>query len=417
MTAQYFPNVAYTDMGTHLNPYADKAGYGIACLGDSITAAYGNGDVRRTHEGYLSHACWANAQMPPMRGNFGGSGAGYTLSQISTILLPFLLAVSPRPAFCVIHGGTNDAGANSGVGFSVSSCIATISSMATQLRAIGIMPMLSSCIPRGDNATVNQNIGKLNRAIWKLAIENGYHFIDFHRAVCNVSTGGFIAGYSQTDLIHPSYLGVKKMSLPLTAALAAMPASYVMPTRATHRQDPTNLLTPDGHFQVDTNADGIGDGWTSFSGTGMTFSITTDADTITKWQKISVPNTGTGNALLQKSVASVANVGDTMEVTCRVQTTGFESTLVAPAAPGSGGTGAVWGVTLTAAGATQDIEAAYAIHTDQADGTVYARGIWSAGAASTIKVNLFINGQPATGTVTAQFTEVCVRNLTTLGLV
>ena len=393
----------------------NRAGMGIVAVGDSITSNYGNGDPRRQAEGYLQNACIAAGQVPPMRGVYGT--AGYTLDQINTNHVPTVIALTPKPAACVILGGTNDCAVAAGVGYTTPANIATLTAMCRALQSAGILPILSTLTPRGDNATINQNVGKLNRAIWKLAQENGFPLVDFHRSVCNVATAGWLAGHGQTDNIHPSYLGVKKMGTALAAVFARNVLPYIGPPRPTHLSDPTNLLGADGHFQTDTNADGIGNGWTSFSGTGMTFSIVLDADGITKWQKISMPNTGTGNALLQKAINAVVAAGDTIEVTARVQTTGFEAALVAPGGAGSGGTGPQWGLTVQITGGTQDIEAAYVLHTDQADGVVYARGLITAGATGQIKVNLNINGQPAAGNVTVQYTDVCVRNLTTLALV
>lgn len=391
-----------------------RTGYGVVALGDSITANYGDQNQLREMEGPLSRACAEAGQNPLFRGTF--ATGGYTLAQILSTHVPTVVALSPKPWAAVILGGTNDAGASSGVGFSVSTAIGTLTSICNALRAANIQPILATLTPRSDTSLVNQNVGNYNRALWRFALANGYDVVDYNKVVVNPATGGFLTGYAQSDNIHPDFKAVKIMGTELARVFDGMQKPSVAPTRATHSADPTNLLGAQGHFQVDTNADGIADGWSNAVPRGATFTVVSDPDGVTKWQRITQPSSATGNNLLQKSISSVVAVGDIIEAVCRIQTSGFDNALVAPSGL-TGGTGPQFTFSVGLTGATHDLEPAYNWHTDLTDGLVYLRGVVPSGATGGITINLQASGVPVSGSVWMQYTEVCVRNLTTLGLV
>lgn len=404
---------ADTQRGT-LGVALARTGYGVVALGDSITANYGDQNQLREMEGPLSRACAEAGQNPLFRGTF--ATGGYTLAQILSTHVPTVVALSPKPWAAVILGGTNDAGASSGVGFSVSTAIGTLTSICNALRAANIQPILATLTPRSDTSLVNQNVGNYNRALWRFALNSGYDVVDYNKVVVNPATGGFLTGYAQSDNIHPDFKAVKIMGQELARVFDGMQKPSVAPTRATHSADPTNLLGAQGHFQVDTNADGIADGFTNAVPRGATFSVVSDPDGVTKWQRITQPSTATGNNLLQKSISSVVAVGDIIEAVCRVQTSGFDAALVAPSGL-TGGTGPAYAFTVGLTGATHDLEPVYNWHTDVNDVLVYLRGAVPSGATGGITINLQAVGVPVSGSCWVQFTEPCVRNLTALGLV
>lgn len=397
-------------IGASLN----RVGHGIVALGDSITANYGaSGNLLRIQEGYLSRACAENGQVPMFRGTF--ATGGFTLAQIQSTHLPTVLALDPKPLACVILGGTNDAGANNGVGFSVTTTLATLDAICESLRGAGIQPILATLPPRGNVTAISQAVSNYNRALVRYASTKGYDVVDYNKVLVNTATGNFLTGLAQSDETHPSFKGVKLMGQALAPVLKAMQKPSIAAPRPSHAADPTNLLGTQGHFLIDTNADGIADGWSNAVPRGATFTVVNDADGVTKWQRITQPSSATGNNTLQKTVNSVVAPGDVIELIARVQTSGFDAALVAPTGT-TGGTGPGYTFSATATGAATVYEPIYNWHTDITDGLVYLRGVVPAGATGALSVNLQISAMPVSGSVWAQFAEVCVRNLTTLGL-
>lgn len=401
--------------------YASLIGRGgrVVAVGDSQTANYGasNGNplVAPVYnpDNPFDLACMLNKQAPRWDGVY--ATGGYTLEQIRDTHIPTVLAKSPLPAGCVILGGRNNAAANNGAGFSVAATLAVLDQIVTTLRAAGVVPIVCTVPPAGDSSTVNNNIQKYNRALHTYCATKGIDLADYNRALVDPATGGFRTGLGQTDNVHPSFKGVGLMAAALAPVLAARFAS-VAPPLGLSVSDTTNLLGSSGLFTADTNADGIADGWSSFSGSNYTFTVQTDADGYTKWQRIAVGTTSTGSGLLQWSASSLVTPGDVIELCARVQTSGFTAAQVAPASGGSGGTGPSWGLTCSITGYGNDALApAYTVHNDIADGVLYARLVVPAGATGQLKVNISTTGAPASGSCYVQVANVALRNLTTLG--
>lgn len=394
----------------------------VVALGDSITNNYGSGQSQTGTTSYqpdnhYSLALALAGQSPLWLGAF--SAGGYTLEQIRDTFVPQVLAMTPVPAAALILGGTNNAGAASGVGFVTSAAIAVVQQICQSLATKAIVPILATIPPRGDNTTVNQNVDKFNRALKRFAAVNGYDLIDYHRVLVDPSTGVYKAGYCQTDNIHPSFKGCKAMAQAAAPFWASrFPRS--VPPIADHKLDTSNLISSGaGLFVADSDADGLSNGWASFSGTGMTFSRVLDPDGLTYWQRITMGTAGSGNALLQWSNTGLCAAGDVIELCARIQTNGFEAATVDPSTGGSGGTGPSWYLTaaIPPGNSGNDVMApAYSIHTDVTDGVVYGRFPAPAGATGQIKVNLQVAGHPAVGTVWVQYANIALRNLTALGI-
>lgn len=398
------------------------AGVGICNLGDSITSNYGN-STSTGADGYLTWGLIAAGARLPFRGSFGAGG--YTLEQIRDSLLPQVLSLSPLPAICVVLGGTNNVPS--------SSSTAVLHEIYNTLLHAGIRPIACTIPPRGDGATANNNVDSYNYRVRAVAASLGLDLVDFHRVLVDVNTGGYKAGLGQTDGIHPSYLGTKKMGDELAALLVTrLPAA--VPPLARRKLEYGNLIGSAGLMLSDvlaannnTAGDGIADNWRSFGSSANTYSIVTDSDG-TKWQRVVIPTSG-GSVNLQynasgvggPSVVGVVAPNDVVELVARVRTSGFEENLVAPVSSGVGGTGPNWSMFvdyLQTDGSTYGsvIRNPYVGHVNISDGVIWAQARVPANANGTLRISFTTSSAPTTGTLTIDVTSIAIRNLTALGL-
>lgn len=393
---------------------AVRYGGRVSAIGDSITANYGaaSGATAYQPDNHFAQALILSGQSPLWHQVY--AAGGYTLEQIRDTFVANVLALTPRPSACLVLGGTNNVKTDgTGTGYVVTDSIAVIQTICDTLAAASIVPILATIPPYGALTAINVNVDKFNRHLKSFAATRGYDLIDYHAALVDPTTGVFQTGLCQTDNVHPSYKGANVMALAAASFWTRFPR--IAAPIADHKLDSTNKIdSGKGLFVADTNADGISDGWASFSGTGMTF--TRVADGSLTWQRITMPSTGTGTGLLQWSATSLCSAGDIIELCGRVQTSGFTAAVVAPGGAGSGGTGPSWSMSASIMPTNDVLSPSYAIHTDVADGVLYGRIAAPAGATGQIKVNIFITGQPASGSVWAQWTNIALRNLTTLGL-
>lgn len=398
------------------------AGSGFASLGDSISAL-GGSNATTGADGDVTWALIEAGGKLPYRGTY--ATGGYTAEQIRDIKLTEVLALSPLPAVARVLAGTNNVPDGTDV--------SALDTIYRTLLTAGVRPIACTIPPRGDSAPANNNVDIWNHKVRTLAAELGIDLVDYHAVLTNPSTGGYKTGHGQTDNIHPSFLGLIKMGEALAAVLTAkLPATS--PPLARRASEFGNLIGTAGLMLTDalgtgnnTAGDGIADNWRDLGNAGNTRSITTDADG-THWQKVSVPVSGGGGANIQYnsgggglSLAGRVAAGDVVEFVCRVRTTGFEESLVAPVTGGVGGTGPAWSVLLEylmADGTTYGslVRNPYVGHANVADGVVWARSVVPAGANGTLRISVTTSGAPVSGVLTLEFTAVAVRNLTALGL-
>jgi hypothetical protein len=364
-------------------------------------------------DSHFNQALAINGQSPMWRGVY--ATGGYTLEQIRDTHIPQVIALNPKPSACLVGGGTNNVKTDgTGTGFVPSAAVAVVAQMCATLIANGIRPILQTIPSRADNTTINANVDKYNRALSQYARTNGFDVIDYHKALVDPATGDYKTGLGQTDKVHPNFLGCQVMARAAQSVWSRFPK--VNPPLAEHKFDSTNLI-PSGYgvFLTDTNADGIADGWSSFSGTGWTPSIVTDAAGV-KWQRITITSSLSSNTVLQWNASGLCVPGDVIELCARVQSSGFEAAFVPPAGTG-GGSGPSWTLDANPVGSGSDLAGAYACHGDLADAVLYGRLTVPAGATGQIKVSMTVaTPAPASGTPYVQFAQVALRNLTTLGL-
>lgn len=157
--------------------------------------------------------------------------------------------------------------------------------------------------PPNNNPTIAARMREMTVWVRSLATQMGLDFIDLFTPVGVDATGAWAAGFS-TDGVHPNAAGQD--------AIAAYNAARVpddlrpAPVLA-NLGDTTNLLTGNGLFEVDTNADGYADGWTN-SGLAAG-SLIARADGVGNWQSV----TGDQSTdYLQQAGITGWNVGDVL---------------------------------------------------------------------------------------------------------
>lgn len=375
-------------------------------IGDSITANDGaNGN-------YAWNGAWfsriAAQSLGRIRKVDAFATGGFTLEQIEATHLPTALAMSPRPDVCIVEGGTNNTGAGTGTLFDFAAARATHGRIVNALRAVGIIPVVVLIPPRGDGSTLVQaNVAKWNAYVNRYAQDNGLSVLDMFTPLVDPATGGYLAGLTLGDNVHPSRLGDKAIAdyaLTVTRLQDLTPPSRPLPALWT---DPTNLI-PSGYGlnRVDTNADGIADGWASLgSGTNATFSLVTPsaADNLRgKWQQITRATGGTADKTLYYRIASGWAVGDKLSISVRFQADGYTAnggnySVQLKGTPNN----AYWGAYLW----TQDC----------ADGLV-SMDIVIPSDKTTLDLQISTNAPTGAGSTNLRAGEVTVRNLTALGI-
>lgn len=386
----------------------------FAALGDSITAANGSAPStpsNSTSNGEAWHLHTALRSSGRIRWISGFATGGFTVQQIRDTNLPSLLAFTPRPDAVAVLGGTNNlTGIASGGVSTLTSDFAVLVGIYDSLEAVGIRPIACTVPPRGDSATAHVAACQWNTLVRNKAAERGYALLDFYSVLVDPATGAYRSGWGLVDGVHPSYLGHKMMGAYAAPKLAGWfpPAE---PPLIGWTADTTDLLGGQGMFAVDTNADGVSDGWSNIgTPTGVTWSRSTDADGYV-WQRLTCSDTSSASMLLQKTFTAPA-AGSVLEFSGKFRTSGFDA-LVTPT------TGVSHSASLdirNGSNATVATSGYGAPRTDFTDGWFHHRVTLPSDVSGNIRANLSVGKPTTTGTVYVEFSRLSVRNLTTLGL-
>jgi lysophospholipase L1-like esterase len=264
-------NTTYAPLVGSYNPRID-----VAFIGDSITA---NGGTVSSPSAAANRAftqkCW-----PLLGGAYSGgvfdvglisATTGYTTAQILSTHVPVVLAMTPKPKFCVVLGSANDA--------TFAAATTGLQAIYAALMAGAIEPICVTNPPRNDAPTDTIRL-QINEWIREYARVTGLQVIDMHPALVEPSTGNWLAGYN-ADNVHPAGKGSREMGKVLATAMQRrfQPRAGIL---ADQTSDPNNLLAPTNSVMlVDTNADGVPDGWT-LTGTGATASLGTATGVVGK---------------------------------------------------------------------------------------------------------------------------------------
>ncbi|MEM1224596.1 MAG: GDSL-type esterase/lipase family protein [Planctomycetota bacterium] len=286
-------------------------GSDFTVLGDSITST--NASTASDSPGHAWHTVLAALSGGRMTWRQGSASGGATVQQIRDTHLPEVLAISPRPALCIVFGGTNNVGS---ADYDLDSDIAALVQIYDALEAVGIRPVAVLITPR---ASATDFVPQWNHRVLAIARQRGYDVLDFFSPLVDSADGSLLSEYA-TDAIHPNNLGHTRLGDKAWSVLSPR-----FPSRFVHLSgyatDGDDLLGGDGFFLADGNADGRGDGW---NGSGNV-SIVTEGGL--SWQRITwETGDAPGVALLQKiNIASGFSDGDTLELSMRMRIVGRDA--------------------------------------------------------------------------------------------
>lgn len=239
---------------------------------------------------------------------------GNTLAQMLARIDADVLAY--RPDLVVLMGGTNDCTFANPV--NTTTVGATYHGIVRAIQATGARVFCCTLPPREDSQLARRNNEAFNRWLWAYCTANRLDLIDCTAPVIDPTDGGYIAG-ANADTLHANTHGGALIGQAIADYLAALYPARPLPY-AYHTDENQNLLGGDGTFSVDTNADGVANGWTWTPGTATaTVQRVADSAIVGKWQEMAV----TVNAAFTPQFSRVLNsgwsVGDRLRFTGRVK--------------------------------------------------------------------------------------------------
>lgn len=273
-------------------------------FGDSITW-YGEG-----------YPYWAAIQSGgAFRAEHVKSNSGWSSTGLLGAIDAQIIQASPRPSWCMILCGANDASAST----PLATYRANVIEMVRRLRAAGIAPVLSSVAPNNVDS-IDAFIRLYNVWLTRYCEEEQIPLVDFYSLVVNQATGDWKAGWDNGDGLHPTNLANKAMGKAVVDALKPLmvPRPYVVQPFS---GSPNIQLN--SNFLTDTNVDGLADSLSGPATDGsLAYSRVDDARGF-KWQRMTLTGGVTGKQI-QGNSASVSgggiSVGDRMRFSARVRT-------------------------------------------------------------------------------------------------
>lgn len=370
----------------------------LAVLSDSITTYDQANNIVKVTRNWLGFLA-VNSRQRVRHGGIYGTG-GFRLDQIRDVHLPQVLAASPRPAACVIAGGTNDASAQS-AGWTA------LLQIITALEDAGIRPVLWLIPPRSDSAL--GTVSAWNAKVQTLARSRGYQVVDGYSPLVSPTTGAWknTSLVQQSDAIHPSGEGHAAIAAALLVQSSWVNSFDASPPYLTAGPGDTINLAPSnyGLFAGDSNADGLANGWLSYGTANFTPSLVIDNDGYT-WQRLARAEGVLGQGGIQLDITTGFSPGDVIAMTMQVRTSspGHAISATLSALEGTGSPVNIgYGWDAAAAGGI-------------IDGVLFGRGI-----VPPLKNRLRITlaHSPLTTSLPAyyvEFSRVTVLNLTAMGL-
>ena len=362
----------------------------VAFIGDSITAGGG------TYSATISDTV-EDSQTPALYAALGSSrrswdliiNAGVGGNTSDQILSRIPTDITPNPVdICVILSATwNDIGQE----FSLATSITNVTASIDELLAAGILPVLCTPTPDGisDGTTARKvAMEQRRRAFTDLAESYNLPIVDVFIPVANVETGGLAAAYlGPASDVHPNTAGRKLIGEAVAAVLDRICVGST-PGGISYAGDSADILDGSGFFVVDSDSDGLGDGWSAASGTGVA-SIYTDP-VLGKMQRFTMTSDSKAVAAFGKSVTA----GHMLEVSGYISKTGTSKAQIS--INSSGGNRRI-----TVDGAGPDV----------LRGGFCVRWVVPSGVTS---VNYYFSSGTGTGTV--DFGRLAMRDLTALGI-
>jgi lysophospholipase L1-like esterase len=191
---------------------------------------------------------------------------GYTSSQI-VALTTQITALSPRPRYCFISAGSNDAA----TGVTSATFLANITSICDALLAARILPVIMGPPPR---TGVFGLVAEYNLRLYRYASSTGIPFLDQYSILVDPATGGYLAAYDSGDGTHPSPAGCKAIATKAATDLAplASPALNLAGLAMS-----AGNVTPQAANLLDTDSNGVGDAYGVTPSSGFAYSRIADS--------------------------------------------------------------------------------------------------------------------------------------------
>jgi lysophospholipase L1-like esterase len=221
---------------------------------------------------------------PIYNGGVGGETTTQILARVGTIA-----ALNPKPGWCLVQGGSNDATA----GITAATTIANVKATYDALLAAGI-GVIATTVPPHSAAASLTGAGPINRAIKEYAqTKAGIILVDWYPYLADPSAGTFLVG--SDDTIHPNAGGASTMGRALADVLSVAfpPADQLIAANT----DSQNLIA-NGMFVGTAGALGTSTGqlatsWTSRFGANAALSKVARSDgPLAPWQQVALTSPG-----------------------------------------------------------------------------------------------------------------------------
>lgn len=384
-----------TNLGLGNAALSNVAKSRVGFLGNSITLGNGASTPTVITSGVNTQVGESPATFAQLLGNGGWElvyNAGVS-GESSTSIAARVTSdiVNKGCTVCVLHEMFwNDAPANS-----VSASMANITAIVATLRAAGVRPVIGSMTPdavSGGSSTRKTFAATMNRNLLKFCNDNGIPFVDCHTPIVNSATGAVSASYVAADnSVHLNASGSALLGRLFAQTLDSL-CPPDAPQHVNYVGDPSDLLPGYGLFTFSPTS-GVAGGWTNGLTTGATASIVTDPNVVGSTQRLTGVAAGADSSIAYNITAGWS-VGDTVEYSGIVSSDGGVTATVLMSA--SGGTGLQQRIAYVKYPLTR--------------ARFRQRFVVPAGATS-LAIYLYLRA----GTGVIEYSQVGVRNLTTLG--
>lgn len=355
--------------------------------GDSNTILDANAGTVRAAGNWFTHVCASSGQRIRNLRNVGTLGA-----TTADVLARTAAGIATGATYAFIAVGGNDI--TQGVAPSVTK--ANLVQIWAAYANAGVTPIAVTVWPKaGANGIA---VSKLNAWILTYCATHGILAVDAHAAVADPATNALATIYDNGDGVHLNYLGHYTAGLAITAQINAMGLRGGSPYLVSGLGVGVDLIDGYGSFAVDSNSDGLSDGW-SVVGSG-TYTATRETG---GWQRITRPAGATGDRYLVRSAVTGWAIGDRVAVAGE-----FEMKTNTSLTTGVTAMIDFAGVSSTAG----DIAGLHSARVGK--GTFYMEGVVPAGATTTAEFSVAITAPPAGEDFWVQFRRITITNLTTL---
>lgn len=319
------------DVIKNVNSATKKTVYTLGVIGDSRLAnAYNVSGTRVKRWQNQMAVSWLRAlsqqkvEMPP---EFSLAASSATTDLILAQATA-MAALSPRPDFCLINGGTNDFGVSPGLA-TMKQAVLNITNAAKILHDAGIVPVIEIDTPRSGGAWTDaaKVSAGYNNGLRTWCVENNILLCDYEAQYIDPTTGGFATGFNVADGVHPSSTG--------SCVRALQFLECIKPYLSKHQ---TKMMSPRAAFDATLNPYGnmLANGL--IKGTGGTNLGTGASGTVPdSWNNRVI--TGTMTAVASKlAPAASTEVSDRLQVVLNFTTAGEYSLRPNTGTVGSGAT-------------------------------------------------------------------------------